>query len=297
MRDSIKISIVIPVHNEGNSIQECLDSAINDELNKEIFVSNNCSTDSTHDVLNKYAQKITVRNLSKLQGPTEHFISTGRWALENSDANFFCFLAGDDFVDSHLLSGSVDVLIDHPESSMVFPNVRWLSADKTIRLIKSPNFNSRFSLYRQLKAYSLPNTREVAGQFYGLFRRSDFEDLLNTMQRVGERFGSDYITIVLMLKRHRSIAAHNLFIHRRVREGRDLLTSIGYVYPTTRNPVLLGSSYLRLHFTINQLLSVALSRATNLPPLACAISTHVIRFPQILIEIPMNIGQRKNRKL
>lgn len=59
----MKLSIVIPVYNEKNTIQEILrrveDSNIG-ELEKEIIIVDDCSTDGTRDILKEYEQKYKI---------------------------------------------------------------------------------------------------------------------------------------------------------------------------------------------------------------------------------------------
>ena len=53
-----KISVIIPVYNVEKYLKECLNSVINQPFNDiEIICINDGSTDSSLEILNKYAQK------------------------------------------------------------------------------------------------------------------------------------------------------------------------------------------------------------------------------------------------
>ena len=51
--EGMKVSVVIPVYNEGNTIHKILDAVKAVRLEKEIVIVNDCSTDGTRDVLEK----------------------------------------------------------------------------------------------------------------------------------------------------------------------------------------------------------------------------------------------------
>ena len=54
----VKISVIIPIYNVENYIEECLDSVINQTLKDiEIICVNDGSTDGTLNILERYAKK------------------------------------------------------------------------------------------------------------------------------------------------------------------------------------------------------------------------------------------------
>ena len=55
-----KLSIIIPVYNEENTVEKILEAVrfVDVGINKEIIVVDDCSTDNTHDILTKLAKKI-----------------------------------------------------------------------------------------------------------------------------------------------------------------------------------------------------------------------------------------------
>jgi len=55
------ISAIIPAYNEENFIKDCLESLLNQDLDKnfyEIIVVNNASTDKTAEIVKKYPVKL-----------------------------------------------------------------------------------------------------------------------------------------------------------------------------------------------------------------------------------------------
>ena len=66
-----KLSIVIPVYNEGRTIEKIIDLIEKADLGmieKEIIIVNDGSTDNTKDILEKYNDRYIVKHLEKNQG-------------------------------------------------------------------------------------------------------------------------------------------------------------------------------------------------------------------------------------
>lgn len=74
------LSIVIPVYNEENTIQQILDKIEDVELpegiNKEIIIINDCSNDNTEDVILHYVKKNEQQNIQYFK----HSINRGKGA-------------------------------------------------------------------------------------------------------------------------------------------------------------------------------------------------------------------------
>ena len=78
-----RIAVVVPAHNEGPSLEACLNSLASQAVPIRIMVSDNGSTDGTPDILERLRSsfEFDARRVEGL-GPSEHFASCGRWALE-----------------------------------------------------------------------------------------------------------------------------------------------------------------------------------------------------------------------
>jgi glycosyltransferase involved in cell wall biosynthesis len=57
----MRLSVVIPVYNEERTVQQLLEKVLAVPIEKEIIVVNDCSTDNTADVLEKYAVEGKIR--------------------------------------------------------------------------------------------------------------------------------------------------------------------------------------------------------------------------------------------
>ena len=92
-----KISVIIPVHNTEKYIEECLNSVINQTLKDiEVICVDDASTDSSLEILNKYAEKdnrikIYQHNASKSA------LGARKTGVENANSEYIMFLDADDF--------------------------------------------------------------------------------------------------------------------------------------------------------------------------------------------------------
>lgn len=288
------LAVVVPAHNEELTILECIESISGVELEVEIYVSNNCSSDSTEHIINAITSSINIRKVGTLLSPVSHFVSSGRWALENSRAEYFCFLAADDLFSSNFVARSISRLNESPEYEMTFPSVEWFSGVGSHHRIKAPRLGYRFAKMRQIKAFLLPNTSEIANQVYGIFSRPAFENLICNFERNGDRFGADYFAVIETLGTHRSLAIRETFVYRRVRQGEDLLKRVDFQRSSSSNLILTLWDYIRLHAVVNDSLAETWSSYKGLPVAFCKITTQLVRSLQILIEIPIHIARRIN---
>ena len=100
MESKIKVSIIVPAYNVENYIEDCLNSLVNQTLKDiEIIVVNDESTDSTFDIIKKYANndsRIKVIN-QKNQGVA----GARNSGLEIALGEFIGFVDSDDWIDSN----------------------------------------------------------------------------------------------------------------------------------------------------------------------------------------------------
>lgn len=89
------IAFIIPAYNIGEFLEECLKSIImQTNVNKQIIIVNDGSTDNTIDVAMSYESKY---DYVKLINKNNEGVSIARnIGLDYSDAEYICFLDGDD---------------------------------------------------------------------------------------------------------------------------------------------------------------------------------------------------------
>lgn len=93
-----KVSIIIPVYNVEKYLSKCLDSVVNQTFKDiEIICVNDGSTDSSLQILEKYAQKYNQIKIINQQNAGQG-IARNR-ALKIAQGNFILFLDPDDWIE------------------------------------------------------------------------------------------------------------------------------------------------------------------------------------------------------
>ncbi len=94
-----KLSVIIPVYNAQDYIKRCLDSVVNQTLKDiEIICVNDCSTDSSLQILEEYTLK--HKNLKVIDCKVNGGESVARnIGLENASGEYLAFVDNDDAID------------------------------------------------------------------------------------------------------------------------------------------------------------------------------------------------------
>lgn len=104
-----KVSVIVPIYNEGNYLDSCLNSLVNQSFtNLEILLVDDGSTDQSLSICQKYAdQDDRVKLIYQ-----EHLgVSTARNnGLTNATGDLISFVDGDDFVEQNYVEDLVQQL-------------------------------------------------------------------------------------------------------------------------------------------------------------------------------------------
>lgn len=92
------LSIIIPIYNGQNYIEQCLKSIKTNKLKYEIIIVNDGSKDKTKEILKKIKNKnIKIINLNKNYGVSH----TRNKGLDNVNGTYFTFIDIDDYINPH----------------------------------------------------------------------------------------------------------------------------------------------------------------------------------------------------
>ena len=99
----IKVSVIVPVYNTENYLKKCLDSLVNQTLKDiEIIVINDCSTDNSKKILEKYQEK--YKNIKLINNPKNKGIGYNRnLGIEKAKGEYISFVDSDDYVELNML--------------------------------------------------------------------------------------------------------------------------------------------------------------------------------------------------
>ena len=110
-----KVSVMVPVYNAEDYIEECLDSILNqDYKNIEIVVSDDCSSDNTQEILIKkyrHHKNIILFLNKKNLGVTLNC----NQALEATSGDFISLFAGDDVMKPLKIETQLNFMLQNPD--------------------------------------------------------------------------------------------------------------------------------------------------------------------------------------
>lgn len=137
------VSICCITYNQEKYIAQCLDGFLMQKTTFpfEIVISNDCSTDNTYEIINKYKEKYSY--LFKDVSPSKNLgsINNFYYTLSECTGKYIAFCEGDDYwIDENKLQMQVDVLEANPEVTICYCRVQTFEGqvDKhTIPLDKS----------------------------------------------------------------------------------------------------------------------------------------------------------------
>lgn len=108
------LSILIPVYNSENYIEECINSIINQKTHYkyEIIIVNDGSTDNTEKILFKYRH---IRNINIIKQENKGIAIARNVCLENSKGKYIMYIDSDDI----LLDNAIEIFMNIIEKEKV----------------------------------------------------------------------------------------------------------------------------------------------------------------------------------
>ena len=121
----LDLTIIIPAYNVEKYIEKCILSILDQatEYSYEILVVNDCSTDSTKEILNKYLNHINIKilNLDNNKG-----VSAARnIAIEQSLGRYLMFLDSDDLLYDNCIQKALSQAFKYDLDVMEFSYIRF----------------------------------------------------------------------------------------------------------------------------------------------------------------------------
>ena len=107
-----KISVIIPVYNEEKHLEECLNSIINQTLKDiEIIIINDCSTDNTKNIIDKYLLKYP--NIKVINNEVNKGVGACRnIGISISKGDYISFIDSDDYIHPNMLLNMYNAAIN-----------------------------------------------------------------------------------------------------------------------------------------------------------------------------------------
>lgn len=144
----IKYSFIIPAYNVEEYIEKTLLSILSQESDDyEVIVVDDCSTDKTLEICNKYkSKKIKIIANSVHKGVSQ----SRNVAIEKSKGEYLIFVDGDDFIDKDALK-NLDFRIKKDNPDCVICNFKTVMETTNRRPVNSENIK-RKNVYNKSKS-------------------------------------------------------------------------------------------------------------------------------------------------
>lgn len=107
------ITIIIPSYNHQNYIEECLKAFLDLDLEKEIFIIDDGSTDETPKVIKEFLENNKNQNINFIQKPNSGLVSSLNLGLEKAKGKYFYLIASDDIPKIEGIKKAVEYLEEY----------------------------------------------------------------------------------------------------------------------------------------------------------------------------------------
>lgn len=196
-----KVSVCVPVYNNGDTITETLDCVLNQSFRDlELIVVDDNSSDNSYDVLKEYeATKQDAR--LKIYHNNKNLGMAGNWnyCLSLCEGEFLRLLCGDDLIDLNLIEREVKILEEHPEVEMVSSDTRFVGLDGTKGGTYKRYHKSGVTEGRDAVMFSFFTRDYLGAPLANLFRRSAYEKVGGFDNRFSYIIDYDFYVAVALL--------------------------------------------------------------------------------------------------
>ena len=128
-----KVSVIIPVYNVENYLDETINSVLNQDIgfedNVELILVNDGSKDNSEEICLKY-QKKYPNNVKYIYKDNSGVSDTRNLGYQNAHADYIMFLDADDKINNKSLRLTSKFLDKHREAGFVISRVKFFDALK-----------------------------------------------------------------------------------------------------------------------------------------------------------------------
>ena len=139
MKQPISFSIIIPTYNRAYSLQRAIESVVSQTYsNWEIIIVDNCSTDSTDEIVDSYKSLPIFFIKNNIRGPA----SSRNIGIHASNHEYLAFLDSDDYWHPLKLELTKKAILEN-DSNVIYHDLRVFYADKNGKLVYINKLRSR----------------------------------------------------------------------------------------------------------------------------------------------------------
>jgi glycosyltransferase involved in cell wall biosynthesis len=164
------------------------------ELNYQVCISDNCSTDNTEKVVKRYKDKLNIKYSKNKtnSGRTQNYLNV----VDMADGEFIWLLGDDDLLYSYAINDLALLLIEHQSCDFFYINASHLTTEYVLSfnqpfdISNLPNDMQPFSLKKQNEEIPFLKLIDphvsfdfLGGMFLSVFRRKNWLDNVNVLNR------------------------------------------------------------------------------------------------------------------
>lgn len=155
-----KVSIIVPVFNSENTIDECISSLVNQTYkNIEIILVNDGSTDKSKEKCNNFLKK--DKRIILINKKNAGVSNARNYGIEKATGDLLMFVDSDDYIEPDMIRKMIR--LHNRESMEVCFFCMVFSNGKKIKEIKLPESNTADSIL----PYAVDNTTNIGGYMCG----------------------------------------------------------------------------------------------------------------------------------
>ena len=231
-----KISIIIPIYNCEEYLEECLNSIVNQTFkNYEVIMINDGTKDNSVSICNKYKKKYSFKFIDRKDN--KGLAYTRNEGIRNATGTYIMFLDSDDL----LYESALEIL---------YKNIKANNADVVISKINSFNSKGTYGYYSDkylkknqsttlLNNKKLINCISVCAKLYK-------KDLLKDIKFIENTYHEDnYFTLKVLTKSNKINILNKYTYYRRIREGANLSIMQNLNYKTFFDLIYNFEMYLK----------------------------------------------------
>ena len=111
--ENILISIIIPVYNVEKYIEKCLDSLADLDIENEIILINDGSTDKSLEKIEKYRESNPEKKILLFTQKNQGQAAARNKGIKNAKGRYISFIDSDDFVDIEKYNRFIKITIEN----------------------------------------------------------------------------------------------------------------------------------------------------------------------------------------
>ncbi len=210
--NELTVSIIIPVYNTANYLNNCIESLINQTYNNlEIIIVNDGSTDSSKDIIDEYA--LEDKRIVVIHKENGGIGSAYKAAFKVMAGDYVLFVDSDDWLELNAVENLVSLAVENDADMVSFGiqayNPQWEEVKlKSFKNIDLVNTNNEAILKTHFEVLKHPTLAR-------LYRRDLFKNIVVFEQNIGI---DEMLTPQLLAKCNRAVYTSKVLYNVMVRE-------------------------------------------------------------------------------